>query len=110
MGTHPRLVSPVLPHFDMVSQSRTALDVDANSCGSFDSAAFVVPIWTRKWLRRPECHDFPSVRRPGILRQYENVNQELWQVARTELQTEQAQPGVGRCADSNETQSLGQQI
>jgi len=76
MGTYSRLVSPVFPHFDIVSQSRTALDVDANSCGSFDCATFVVPIWTRKWLRRPECHDVPSVR-PGILRRYENVNQEL---------------------------------
>jgi hypothetical protein len=109
MGTYSRLVSPVVPHVDIVSQSRTALDVDANSCGSFDCATFVVPIWTRKWLRWPECHDFPSVRR-GILRRYDNVNQELWQVARAELQTEQAQPSVGRCADSNETQSLGQQI
>ncbi len=46
----------------MLSQPRTALVIDANSCGSFDCAAFVVLIWTGKWLRRPECHDVPSVR------------------------------------------------
>ena len=61
MGTYSRSLS-LFSRFYAVLQLRTALVIDANSCGSFDGAAFIVPIWTRKWLRRPECHDVPSVR------------------------------------------------
>jgi replication factor C subunit 1 len=50
------------PHSYAVGQPRTTLDIDANSCGSFDREAVVIPLWARKWLRRPECYDVPTVR------------------------------------------------
>jgi replication factor C subunit 1 len=50
------------PHSYTVEQPRTTLVIDANSCGPFDRAAVVIPLWTRKWLWRPECYDVPTVR------------------------------------------------